>query len=524
MLAASNSFLVSAYKMAVILKVNAIDKTADIDWQSLEKVEVLTREPDTLRFLLRNYGTKTFRPALGDEVTLFEDATKIFGGVVIESVDTIQGNLKYFSVNCKDFTHTLDRKLVAKTYTGFTANAIIADIVSLFVEAGFTTTNVNAPTTVQKIVFNYLTVSQALQKLAETIGGFDWYVDYDKDIHFFQPSTISAPFNLTDTSQNFVWNSLDIQVKTDQLRNHIIIRGGDVEGATVDNNQVSDGSQRAFFVGYSLNNFVAQKSLAATPTTFFSLTVGRDGVDDPNSFDALYNPNDGLLIFRDNNKPATNDHIKTSGLPIFPLIAEKIDVVSVGQHGTFQYLIVDKSIRSREAASQKADAELIRYAQPITEGSFVTYNSGLRTGQTININSVIRNTNKDFKIDRIVTRLHTPTRLRYEVSIIAVGESVTMVDILNKLLIKAISDQIEIGLNEVVDRLFSAFETITINESFAASTTHNAQTETVNNVETPIVQPLNYATIFVYGHYIPVISFNGADTKRVFILDGSPLG
>src|SRR3989304_9313393 len=123
--------------MAVILRVNGTDRTDQVEWTSLEKIEVLTKEPDTLRFSLRNYGSKTFRPVLDDEVTLHDGATKIFGGVVIDTADTVEGKLKYLSVNCKDFTHTLDRKLVAKVYTGFTANAIIADIVSLFVEAGF---------------------------------------------------------------------------------------------------------------------------------------------------------------------------------------------------------------------------------------------------------------------------------------------------------------------------------------------------------------------------------------------------
>jgi len=507
----------------IILKVNSVDKSDKIDWQSISKEEVLTREPDSLSFRLRNYPTQTYRPIIGDDVTLFEDATKIFGGVIVETNEVIDGDLKYFEVKCKDYTHTLGKELVAKTYTAMTANAIIADIVSLFTDGTFTTVNVNAPTTVQKIAFNYLSVPQALQKLAETLGNYDWYVDYDKDIHFFQPTAISAPFNLTDTSQNYIWNTLEIESHLHQLRNHIIIRGGDVEGDAVSNTQVADGTQRAFFVGYSLNNFTAEKALAATPTTFVFLTVGRDGVDNPLNFDALYNPNDGLLIFRDNNKPAVNDRVRTNGIPIFPLIAEKVDVTSQGTFGDFQYLIVDKSIRSRLAASQRADAELIKYAQPIHTAVFVTHNSGLRTGQTINISSTKRSLNRNYKIERIITSLRTPSALKHQINCIAIGESVSMVDILNKLLIKNVSDQIEIGQNEVVDRLFSASETITFQEVFVVSTSHNPQSETITLTESPIVQPLNYATIFVYGPYIPTIAFDGADKKRVFLMTGSPL-
>ena len=513
----------------IILRVNGVDRTDQVEWTSLEKTEVLTKEPDTLRFSLRNYGSKTFRPELDDEVTLHDGATKVFGGIVIDTSDEIEGKLKFLSVNCKDFTHTLDRKLVARTYEGMTAEDIIDDIVSNFVEAGFTTTNVNAPVVVEKIVFNYLTVSESLKKLAGMLGEWDWYVDYNKDIHFFQPALIGASFNLTDTSETYIWNSLKIDKNTNQLRNHIIIRGGDVEGSLVSNVQVADGVQRVFFVGYSLAlaTLLIQKALAATPTTFVTQTVGRDGVDNAASFNCLYNPDDGLVIFPEATKPAVNDRIKSEGFPIFPLIAEKQDLVSVGVHGTFQYLIVDKTIRSRDAASQRADAELLKYANVSNYCSFITHRCGLRTGQTINISSVIRDFNQDFRIERITTRFRTPTALQYEVSGLA-SEDVTMVDVLNKLLITDVADQIAIGENEVVDRIYSAFEDITLSEAFttakSADASHNPQSETITLTETDVEQPLNYATIFVAGAYIPTISFGGADTKRVFVAGGSYAG
>ena len=513
----------------ITLQVNAVDKTNQIDWQSLEKTEVLTKEPDSLRFSLRNYGAKTFRPQLDDEVTLFDGATKIFGGIVIDTHDIIVGNLKYFAVNCKDFTQTLDRQLVAKTYTGDTADTIIADIIAIFTTGGFTGANVVAPIVVEKIIFNYMTVSQALSKLATVLGNYDWYVDYDKDIHFFEDATISSPFNLTDTSANYVWNSLVVEENIHQLRNHIIIRGGDIEGDNVTNIQIADGVQRVFFVGYSLSlsSLLIEKALSATPTTFVVQTVGKDGVDNPASFDCLYNPNDGLIIFPDGSKPASNDRIKSSGLPIFPLIAEKIDVVSQGIHGDYQYLIVDKTIKSRDAASQRADAELTKYSTTAQHSSFKTYTDGLRTGQTINIGSIIRNFSQDFRIERIITTLHTPTTFQYEVSALA-SEDVTMVDVLNRLMVTNVNEEIAVAENEVVDRLFSAFETINLGEAFVIAKSgdalHFPQTETIVLSEVDILQPIDYATIFVYAPYLHVPSFNGADKKRVFIANGSPLG
>jgi len=510
------------------LKINDVDKSALVEWQSTTKVEVLTKEPDTLRFRIKNYDSKTYRPELGDEVTLFDGATKIFGGVVVDTQESVDGLLKYFEVNAtKDFTHTLDRKLVANTYSEMSAEDIIADIIDNFTDPadGFTYANVVAPDIVHSIVFNYDTVSEALKKLTNYLGNYAWYVDYDKDIHFFEKTTQTAPFNLTDVSANFIWNSLRIKENIHQLRNHIIIRGGDVEGDAVTNEQIADGFQRVFFIGYSLtlSSLLIEKSLAATPTTFFTLSVGRDGVDNPASFDTLYNPNQGLLIFPNSSKPAVNDHIKTSGVPTFPLIAEKINVGSVAEFGTYQYLIIDKRIRTRAGASQRADAELEKYSEVSKYGSFKTYTSGLRAGQWININSVIRDINQSFLIERITTRLRTPDTLEYEIEMLA-SEDVTMIDVLNRLLSTDPLDQLSVGENEIVDVLYSVFEDVDLNEVVVVSTSHNPQSETMDLDETDILQPLDYATIFVLGPYIPTIAYDGADKKRVFILDGSYLG
>lgn len=507
----------------IVLKVNNVDKSNQVIWDSVQKVEVLTKEPDSLIFSLRNYGSKTFRPALGDDITLFNGATKIFGGIVISAVDKIEGLLKYFEVTCKDYTQVLDRMLVAKAYSAMTANAIIADIISEFT-TGITGTNVNAPITVATANFNYLSVSQSLQKLTTLIGGgYDWYIDYDKDIHFFQTDTILAPFSLTDTSQNFLYGTLELQTDTSQLRNSITVRGGDVNGTAVDNKQVMDGQQRVIFVGYNLTSFLAYKALAATPTTFVALTVGADGKDDPTLFDTLYNPDRGLLTFPDASKPAINDVVKYTGIPVFPIITKQQDIASVAANGIYEYLILDKTITSKDAAKKRAAAEILNYGNIITTGQFTTLTSGLRTGQTITINSAIRGINDSFKIQKITTSLRTPSAstsdLIYNVEFVSTID-VTLVDVLNKLLIRDPSDQIIIGQNEIIDRIYTEYETITATEVVSSSKVHNPHSETITATEATN-QAKNAGTIFVAGPYTPA---NFADTKRVFVSNGSLLG
>lgn len=508
--------------MSLTLNVNGTDKTNQIKWKSLKKRSVLTRQPDTLTFSLLNYPTKTWRPAISDVVTLYDGATLIFAGTVIETGDSLMGGLlKDFIVTCKDYTHLLDRNLVSKNYAGMTGTAIVTDIISTFCSGGgFTVANVAVPYVVSAVTFNYLTPSQCFQKICEMIPGYDWYVDYNKDIHFFLQGSRTAPFSLSDTSANFIYESLEIDQDTTQLRNFVTIRGGDTIGTAVDNLQVADGKQRVFFVGYNLNTFLAYKALAASPTSFSALTVGADGIDDPTTVDVLYNPNQGLMTFPDASKPAVGDVVKYTGVPVFPLITQQQDPVSVSAYGTYQYLIIDKTITTRLAANQRAQAELLQYGNPISRVMFQTETSGLISGQVITIICPLRGVSGSYKISKVEMKLKTPSpsTSKFLFTIEAVSTlKINLVDILNKLLVKNPADQIQIGSNEVVDRIFSSFETITIGESLVVGTSHHI-TEGLSVGETFNNRGTNFGTIFVAGPYTP------STTKRVFILNGSLLG
>lgn len=585
-----------------------LDKTDQVEWNSLEKQEVLTKEPDTLKFRVKNYGSKTWFPSLDDEIYLYDTdgTTRVFGGVVVDIKKNTDALIRSIEITCKDFTHTLDRKLVSVSYEGITAATVVTNIISGYT-TGFTTTNVVAPTTVNKVVFNYLTVSKALTKLAETLGNYDWYVDYNKDINFFENTSRGAPFNLDDTSGNHIWDSLEIKENTSQLRNKIIIRGGDTVGTAFTDYKIADGIQNTFFVGYNLTGFLFYKKLATPATQTFTvtiaapavftcaghgmtsgtivtftttgalptglaiateywvtvvdantfkvststtnyqagtfvtttgsqsgthtvsknytpLTVGADGKDDPTSFDTLYNPNTGFIRFQNNNTPAINITIRWYGTPIYPLISEKSDLSSIATYGEYQYVIVDNSIKSKIAASQRSDAELAKYAQPLKTGTFRTNTSGLKTGQLITVSSTLRSISQTYLINRISMRLRTPSTYTYYVEMTNKMNGLDIISLLSSIISNRQADQISIDENEVVNRLYGANEIITMTESIVISQSHNATPETITMTEVDIEQPLNYGTTFVAGPYTHTLAYNGADAKRQFVLNGSPLG
>lgn len=452
--------------MAFTLNIASVDKTTLIDWPSIKKNETLTKAPAVLSFRIRNYPSQTYRPALNDEVTFYNGATKIFGGYVVSTSEEIEGLLKYFSVTCNDYTLDLDRQLVAENYDGMTVNAIIADLVATYL-TGFTTTNVNCTATIDFVQFNYITVSQCLKKLVSLLGNYDYYIDYNKDIHFFQNDIVPAPYGLTDTSANFDWNSLKYDTDSGQIKNTIIIQGGLVPLSTTRNYYFNgDGTKTSFVLGDKLDG---------TPTLTVggvAKTVGIDGTDADASFQWMWSAaNNAIRSTSGNTAGAGTNNIVVTGYPLYPLVAIFENNASVVAYGVKQFLIQDKTIVTQAAAEQRATAEILKYANPTYRGTFETQTDGLLVGQTLTINSTIRNINSSFKIMQIRTTIYAPTStLKYSVTFVS-ADPIGINDILNKLLILDPSEATGIPTNTVIQIIKQITEGVSVADALSAPTT-----------------------------------------------------
>lgn len=470
----------------ITVTINTVDRTDQIVWSSFRRTNVLSKEPDMLEFRLHNHAGKTYKPALGDEVIVTKDAVRVFGGVVVDSAQSVDGKLLYTDITCKDYTQSLDRFLVTKRYQAMSANAIIADILSDFTDGTFTGTNVNAPETIDDVNFNYYYVSDALYKLAQTIG-YDWYVDYYRDIHFFKSSNISAPFSLDETSGNFVWNSLKLTENIHQLRNKIIVRGGTVTGDERTQNFTADGVQETWFIGRDHVNMTVKKNTVTQ-------TLGAEGKDDNDlGIQVLYNPNSGHVRFR--AIPSASSAIEVTSTPQYPIIKQYTDAGSISLYGIFEFVIVDKTIKSSEGASARALAELDKWGDEVHTGTFITYTDGLRAGMSILLNFPSFGINRTYRIERVVSRARSPVAdFEHTVSIVA-SDVNTIVDVFADLLINRPNNELEIQSNEIVDLV-------------------NGFTETVSNTENLVVSSL--IPCWVAGDFAPT---SPTDTRRQTFAD-----
>lgn len=492
----------------ITININSTDHTEDVEYQSVQLNRALTSQIDTLRFKVVRKGAG-FKPELMQDVEIWEDATQLFGGQIVEMNETVEGkDVETFECTAKDYSFDMDRNMVIASYEEMTVEEIIDDINTNFLPAGYDIANVVCPIEVNYIAFNYEYPSKCLQQLAELVS-YDWYVDQDKKIFFFSKTANVAPFDLTDDNENYYYNSLVLKKDIKSLRNTIIVRGGTYKGESTSETQIADGTALIYKQGVQYSEvFVNVNSVAQT--------VGVDYLDDPASFDCLYNFQEKFVRFKAGTLPAVGLEVEVGGLPHIPVIVKVKDPVSVAEFGAFEYKIVDKSIITKEGARLRAKAEIAAWANEINEGGFETKTGGLEVGQKINVQSTIRGTDQDYVISRISSSLTNGQEFLHKITLVTT-RTYGMVEFLQGLLI-AKDKEITINKDEVLDEVESVNEEMTISEEIEIAQVHNPIAETITVGDSATVQALDYDVEFVAGPQAP------SSTKRTFILDGSRLG
>lgn len=459
----------------LFVKLNGSEISESVNWPSLSLTSVLTKEVDRFEFRIKNTPTKTI-PVVGDEIELLEgsvigSADKLFGGVVVEqNAIVIGGRLQGYDIRCKDWSYLLDRKLVIRSYAAPTGGAatynpstIAQDIIDDFT-TGFTTTNIQtAVFNIVSIKFNYEPVTRALTLLSQQIG-WDWYVDPNKDIHFFAEETASSPFNLTDENGLYEWATLEVNTNVMNLKNTVIVRGGSykktiVEADAVDSYKATTG-QKTFSLAYQYSDLTVELNGVVQ-------SIGTDQQTDPGTVDVLYNFTEKFITFT--SALASGDSVVIYGDALIPIIARVRDQISIDTYGVFEQAIIDKSITSIGEAQSRARAELIKYSASTHEARFKTEETGLRVGQTIRVQSTVRGIDRNFKIIRIIGKPHGYDRMIYEVFLLASGQ-VTFTDIMVDLLGRD-KKNVEIADNEVLEAIESFNETLQFAEVLGTPTT-----------------------------------------------------
>lgn len=493
--------------------VNSTDITSEIVAQSLEVQQVLGAQRDTARFSYKKYGSKTYIPEVLDIVEIYDGDSKIFGGRVVRITET---NLSgpdglVFAIECADYSFDLDSLLVSETYSNQTVNDIIADIIDTYA-SGFTYINVDCGLTITKVVFNQVPVSQCIKRLADMVK-FDWYIDPDKDLHFFSKFINPAPYDLTDTSGNYIALSLVRRIDGTQIANVVKVRGAEYEAATLqDIITVNGNTQTTFKLPYKFSDLAIWLDTGAG---YVSKTVGIDFIDDFTSKDVLYNYNDQTIRFQ--SALADGNKIKFSGNPKVRVLAVASDADSIATYGIREKLIEDTSIEDLTTARKRAIAEVAAYKEEQNEIKFDTYTAGLRAGMVINLTSTRRNSDIDFIIRTVRFKPIKPDTYAYSVELVTT-KKYDLTELLQSIIQP---ENLQYADSETTEDIRTDIQDLVVVESIdkqiGSAITDNATITVSENLQK---DPLGAGIepTWVLGTYFPS---SISDTKRDGLLDRS---
>ncbi|MTV49840.1 hypothetical protein GJ688_12745 [Heliobacillus mobilis] len=506
-----------------------VNRIHNVLLEDLTIEQVLTHMVDTCSFCIKNQP-----PGEGDEVIIEVDGTRFFGGIV-DSVRLKRsaGTLNIWQVGCQDYTYQLNRRLVVETYENRTADWIVKDILLKYGQEMFTSTNIQAGApTVEYICFDYLLPSECIKKLADYCG-WEWYVDYYRDVWFFDPIAGTQQAPVTITSETEIRN-LAHRLDTQGLRNRVYIKGGTMLSDPFTYEVKSDGNSRIWTLPHKPHNL----SLAISGSP---VIVGIENVTEEATVGYLMNYQDKYV------KSSSQTATPADGATLTFTYQYDINVISMvddfesqaaiasvqGGDGVYEHVIHDTSLTTIEAAEAAGMADLRNNANPRIRGSFETEIPGWVPGQLLAIDLPNRGIQNAFLVQKVSISPLTPTVWTFQVeyggrligipdflqAIVSAQQTQTSTE--TQLLNKFIYDQ----------DLFKVTDELVVNQVELPFKTEKSVSGIFDPNRTDLIYRVDSTVEFQQGQLAGVTASNGSLTltsqqpgNRVITLDLSRLG
>lgn len=431
-----------------ILTINGTDRTTCVTNSTITIKDETGSGASTCNFVMSLRGGAV--PEGDQEIIITQDGTRIFAGRILNVSPTKKGSYSEWTVDCVDYTRDLDRNLVVEGYQNMTDKEIIIDIVDNYCGGtGITYDNVVEGVSISSMVFSYMPPSQCFTEICK-LTGREWYIDYDKDIHYQIKTSESAPFNITGTQ---AYKNLTIKKDNSAIRNRVYVRGGTYLSDEVTIKQVADGEQTVFNLPEKPHELSVLEGMT-------SKTVGIKNIDDFTDYDYLVSYQEKYV--ETDTAPASGTVMTFSFKYDIPVLVAVENKDSIEKYGQLEYIIFDKNINTIAQARERASAELTDYAESIIEGSFETETSGFRAGQSLTVTLSDLDIDESFVVKSVTATSIGGGNFIYKISIV----SAEMLGIIGFLvgLLEADKNTLNISSDEVVDEI----KTIT-GESFNLS-------------------------------------------------------
>lgn len=412
--------------MQIKLKVAGNDVTEYLDERSLKIDNVITARINTCSFtLVDTAGTLSISGKDQIIISNMAETVRYFAGYIASVEPDVEGVVGRFLCKAQDYSVLLSTTIVNKVYENKTDLQVIQDLFSTYLSEVTTADYVQTGLTNERIVFNRTTLEEAVNTLAGK-AGFDWYVDYNKKLHYFHPISNLAPFNLSDTPNNsttFSYGTMKYKRDATRIVNMVTVVGGTYFSDDMDYIGEANGEATKFLLPYKLHPPVSEslilvyKNIGSDETPNWSaLGVGIDNVDElGGSIDVLYNFDEKLLIF--SSAPTElKKSIKVTGRYDVPVLVRVRSTPSYDLYGKwYEDKVVNQDIDDKDWATMLGKGILADCAFVKESGSLFCERDGLVAGQRIHIYNAVRDIDDYYLIHKVSTSILGGTTCRYKV-------------------------------------------------------------------------------------------------------------
>lgn len=387
--------------MALTLTIGGTNFLPQYKTNSARITERLNNAANTLRLeVVKKKGSGSV-PSEGQEIVFKDGSRFLFGGYIslVDPTETGEGEQITYSIEATDYTYILINKMAQKSYEDKTLAYIVNDLLSTYVDSGyaFTDNNVETGPTISTISFNHISLRKSFEKLAG-VTGYKWYVDYEKDVHFFANDSTLAPEDFTDSSDNFY--SVDIAIDTSQVRNSIVVRGGREEtSSSFSQDFAGDGEAREWILREKPKTMVSiEENISGGG--FSSKAFGVDPIDDDTGYDYMFNYQEKYV-----RATATTTTLTTADVlrvtynyevPVIVKLRSSTSINSMkaleGGDGIHDHIINRPDVTSKAEAREIALNEIEEYGNPLltavvkTRSGLLSSGSIFKTGQVVTVN------------------------------------------------------------------------------------------------------------------------------------------
>ncbi|MBY6277688.1 hypothetical protein [Symbiobacterium thermophilum] len=299
------------------------------------------------------------------EVLVTWDGAPIYRGQVVRRKRTAPGDtVTILTPDCEDAVTRMRRRLVARIYEGQRADAIVADLLARYMPE--VARVIPSLTAVMDMTYNYVTLEEAINRIAESTGA-DWLLHPNDTFRMFVETWDGHAVPVYDPA-NILEGSFTDEVANQAFANRVWVLGAK-QAAESYKTQIFSGASSVFPLAYEPNytqvkvNGVSRKvhlKENRQADTEFIVDKKRKAVESLISLE----PSDTVEI---RYRPTIEvvDYFEDSG--------------SIRTYGLYETVIKDRKITDKAAARQRGRAALRRSAtqRPVfswqTDGEWDVY-------------------------------------------------------------------------------------------------------------------------------------------------------